>query len=101
VEVISNVDSWRSAVRSIGNNILGSDAAMSPVELTEKEMDAVTREVFEIIPSYYDPREAKAISGVIARLILVLSPHLEKSAEVRGTLERYAASHIADVRPRI
>lgn len=54
----------------------------------------------EIIPWYYDEREAKVVSGTIARLILQVSPHLQKSAEVRAMLERYAASSIDDVRPR-
>jgi hypothetical protein len=65
---------------------------MSPEALElENKLRATARQVFDIIPSYFDEREAQAVAAEIAKLILRSSSLVERSPEVRQMLESYAA----------
>jgi hypothetical protein len=55
-------------------------------------LDQAAQEMFDIIPSYFDARQAKTIVGVMASLVLRLSSHVEQSSAIREMLERYSAA---------
>jgi shikimate kinase len=57
----------------------------------EQKLEANTRQVFEIIPSYFDKEEAKAIAALIAQVAVATGPCWLESRQVREMLERHAA----------
>lgn len=61
---------------------------------SEKDLLDTAAKSFEIIPSYFEKVQQQAIAAETARLVLKLAPLVEKSPEVRGILERYAALNI-------
>ena len=62
-------------------------------EEAKAAVDQAAEEVFDIIPSHFDQKEANQVASVMADLVLRLCPLVQKYPEVRHTLESCASSN--------
>jgi hypothetical protein len=74
-----------------GQAFILTDISNDELAKLEQTLHASARQVFEIIPSYFNDEEALAVAAVIAQVCVAMGSYWQDSPQVRKMLERYAA----------